>query len=533
MTTLFISYAREDIEAARRLYRELTRRGFNVWLDQEHLGSGERWRLAIQRQIEACTYFLALLSTNSINKRGYVQKELKIALEILAECPEDGVFLIPLRLDNCNPSHSVLKELNWTDLFPSFEHGLDKLVSSLKKQNPNFPDSVVESATLRQYTKIKTIVTTMAANDESTQGHPPYVPPVTDPMDVSMPLSSLSWSWALREDVKTFSALPDGKYNNPFYEYFEDKIRNAKHDIYITGDGFECITNEGTEIAERFVAAFREALKKGVSVVRVEIKSRGQLKWANMLSELKKEFSDSFQLFLVMEEKFTQMASVCIIDPDVSGESTIEIMLSTHRLFGTKAANIAGMALFIHGQEYLAQDLRTRILALRDSEHTAHPITYSEVLNMLAGEDYYFSFGANMDKTPMTARCPTAEKIGIGVIRNHEIVFNRRGSYRTGGIASIQHSEDHEVYGVIWKISSFEFNALDRTEDPSAYGRYEEKIHTSDGKEYLCHVYKAIPQGNYEPDDEYLNLIINAALAQELPKKYVDYLRSFKIKANK
>jgi hypothetical protein len=35
--TVFISYAREDLAAARRLYEDLMRAGFNPWLDKKKL----------------------------------------------------------------------------------------------------------------------------------------------------------------------------------------------------------------------------------------------------------------------------------------------------------------------------------------------------------------------------------------------------------------------------------------------------------------------------------------------------------------
>jgi hypothetical protein len=53
-------------------------------------------------------------------KRGYVQKELKEALEILDEFPESGVFIIPVRLEAINISDSRLEQIQYVDLFPSW-----------------------------------------------------------------------------------------------------------------------------------------------------------------------------------------------------------------------------------------------------------------------------------------------------------------------------------------------------------------------------------------------------------------------------
>lgn len=332
-------------------------------------------------------------------------------------------------------------------------------------------------------------------------------------------------------NVIAFQAPPKGKYNGAFYEYFIHQITNATQDIVITGDGFECTTEKGINIAKQFIEAFRVALNNGVSIVRVETKSSGQIKWANMLAELVDTYGDKFHLYILREKKTIQMASVCVIDPEVLDSSTVEIMLSTKRLFGIKAADLAGTAVFIHGQPYLAQDLRERVLNLRKTEYSTNPITSTEVINTLVGEEYYFSFGSNMKTEQMTYRCPSAEKVGIGVLQNHEIVFNRKGSYRPGGVASVQQQDGKRVYGVIWKISPSEFAELDKAEDLTAYRRFEENIRTMDGKVYKCHIYKAIPQGIFEPDLDYLKLVVDASKEQGLPNEYLEYLESFRSNA--
>jgi hypothetical protein len=124
----FLSYARPDRLAALRLYQELRRAGIPVWIDQESLRPGERWRVAIVRAIKESRYFVPLLSTNSVDRRGYFQREIREAVEILKEFPEEDVYLIPVRLDDCRPEQPELAELNWVDLFPSWEDGLARLI---------------------------------------------------------------------------------------------------------------------------------------------------------------------------------------------------------------------------------------------------------------------------------------------------------------------------------------------------------------------------------------------------------------------
>jgi hypothetical protein len=126
---VFISYARADLQIAKKLYNDLKTLGVKPWLDIEDLLPGQPWKIAIKRAIKESNYFIALLSNHSVSKIGFVQSELKQALEVLNEFPEGKIFLIPVRADECAPSHEKLEDLNWVDLFPSYENGLHKIKS--------------------------------------------------------------------------------------------------------------------------------------------------------------------------------------------------------------------------------------------------------------------------------------------------------------------------------------------------------------------------------------------------------------------
>ncbi len=54
--------------------------------------------------------------------------ELKTAFEILYEFPENEIFVIPVRFEDCDISDRRLKDLQYVDLFPVFEPGLSKLL---------------------------------------------------------------------------------------------------------------------------------------------------------------------------------------------------------------------------------------------------------------------------------------------------------------------------------------------------------------------------------------------------------------------
>jgi hypothetical protein len=136
----FLSYAREDLASASRLCSDLTAAGVAVWFDKISLRPGERWRPAIQRAISESRYFIALLSSRSVAKRGYVQRELRDALAVLAEFPENEIYLIPTRLDDCKPPFEEMADLNWLDLFPNWAAAVSALATVIVpgRRTPSF-----------------------------------------------------------------------------------------------------------------------------------------------------------------------------------------------------------------------------------------------------------------------------------------------------------------------------------------------------------------------------------------------------------
>ena len=71
---VFISYAREDIEAARRIYLFLASiEEFSPWIDQENLRPGENWEQAIFTAINESRLFILLLSRVAFAKKGFIR----------------------------------------------------------------------------------------------------------------------------------------------------------------------------------------------------------------------------------------------------------------------------------------------------------------------------------------------------------------------------------------------------------------------------------------------------------------------------
>lgn len=132
MPEVFISYAREDRDRAEELYRNLRGEGFDAWIDSHDLLPGANWKSEIRKTLRASEYMVILLSERSMTKRGYFHSEIRDALDVVREQPQDKIFLIPARLEPCQPSHEYLRDLNWVDLFPDWDHGVAKICRSLR-----------------------------------------------------------------------------------------------------------------------------------------------------------------------------------------------------------------------------------------------------------------------------------------------------------------------------------------------------------------------------------------------------------------
>jgi hypothetical protein len=115
ITRIFLSYAREDREIVESLYDFLLGEGYKPWMDIKDILPGENWERCLFKAIRQSDFFIACLSTNSVNKRGFVQKELKQALDIAENFLDDDIFIIPVRLNNCIVPEK-LSNRQWMDL---------------------------------------------------------------------------------------------------------------------------------------------------------------------------------------------------------------------------------------------------------------------------------------------------------------------------------------------------------------------------------------------------------------------------------
>ena len=98
---VFLCHGKEDKEDVRRLYEDLKRDGMEPWFDEEDLWPGTEWEPIIRAAVRDSDVVLVCLSPTSCSKTGFVQKEIRIALDAAEERPEGAVYIIPVLLQRC------------------------------------------------------------------------------------------------------------------------------------------------------------------------------------------------------------------------------------------------------------------------------------------------------------------------------------------------------------------------------------------------------------------------------------------------
>ena len=127
---IFVSYSREDKGAVAKLYKRLSSAGFRPWMDTEDLLAGENWRTSIAKAIRSSDFVLTCLSSKSVSSEGVTREETEFALNVWREKFEAAIYLIPVRLEACDPPKS-LRIFHWVDLFEP--DGWELLVRSIRE----------------------------------------------------------------------------------------------------------------------------------------------------------------------------------------------------------------------------------------------------------------------------------------------------------------------------------------------------------------------------------------------------------------
>lgn len=120
---------------------------------------------------------------------------------------------------------------------------------------------------------------------------------------------------------------------------------------------------------------------------------------------------------------------------------------------------------------------------------------------------YYIAYGSNLNLPQMKRRCPTAKKIGVGEVKDYQLLF--RGN-KESAVATIEPSDGDSVPALIWELQRGDEESLDRYEGfPLFYHKEFMEIEIN-REETEAMVY--IMNDGYDigmPSDYYLNIILD------------------------
>lgn len=142
--SVFLSYAKEDLQHVLALKAALDRAGVEAWLDKERLEAGDMYDQKIRRFIKTCGAFVPVISRNTERRmEGYFRKEWKLASERAQGIAEHIPFILPVVVDDTPEYGASVPEnflsAQWTRLVNGqsggeFEQRLLKLVAEYRRR---------------------------------------------------------------------------------------------------------------------------------------------------------------------------------------------------------------------------------------------------------------------------------------------------------------------------------------------------------------------------------------------------------------
>jgi hypothetical protein len=136
--SVFLCHANDDAARVGELAADLRARRIDAWLDVERLQVGRNWREVIFEAIERTDFFAICLSPRSVGKTGFIQAEIRVAVQEYQRRPPGSVFLLPLLLEKCRlprirlDATTLLSDLEWMHLPEGDTRALEELVAAIQ-----------------------------------------------------------------------------------------------------------------------------------------------------------------------------------------------------------------------------------------------------------------------------------------------------------------------------------------------------------------------------------------------------------------
>jgi tetratricopeptide (TPR) repeat protein len=109
---VFLSYASQDVGAARRICEALRSGGVEVWFDAEGgLEHGDEWDQKIRRQIKECVLFIPVISASTqARQEGYFRIEWELAAQRAMGIASGVPFILPVVIDHTSEPDALVPD---------------------------------------------------------------------------------------------------------------------------------------------------------------------------------------------------------------------------------------------------------------------------------------------------------------------------------------------------------------------------------------------------------------------------------------
>ncbi|MDO8545182.1 MAG: TIR domain-containing protein [Opitutaceae bacterium] len=386
---VFLSYASQDADAARKIADALRAAGVEVWFDQSELRGGDSWDAKIRKQIKECALFVPVISANTNARReGYFRLEWRLADQRTHLMGKTGAFIVPVCIDDTRDHNADVPDsflaVQWTrfppcDIPPSFTEQVKLLLACGDPQvtpapfvlPPKAPASLppARSVSPTETTRPKRVplALVMAGLAVAAAVITWQVRKIPDPPvpAAAQPAADLSTVGSAKVDAQSVAVLPFANISgDPAQEYFSDglteEILNAlarERDLRVPGRtssfSFKGKTIPATEIAKALnVSRLVEgSVRKVGNRVRISVTlTRASDGFTEELGSFDKEMTDGAAIFALQDEvarvvveKLTQRRATLAVAVLTKNSAAYDAYLRG-RALQTRAASLSRQA---------------------------------------------------------------------------------------------------------------------------------------------------------------------------------------------
>ena len=139
----------------------------------------------------------------------------------------------------------------------------------------------------------------------------------------------------------------------------------------------------------------------------------------------------------------------------------------------------------------------------------------------------YFAYGSNMSVRRLKGRVASCQRIGLGTLFEHKLLFHKISSVDGSGKCAAQFTgaSADKVIGVLYRVSAQDLATLDEIEG-AGYERVDTMCHHA-GKAVAVQAYLATHiDPALKPLHWYRQHVLYGARENRMPDNYIEYLES-------